>query len=444
MPDDASILAERARMVDMLLEPKAEYPDVDYKRTVSWTEKAARVELIKDLIGCANAPKGGWIVLGVAEQDGAYSRVGVDAAVVATLESTKLSQAVNEYVDPPVVLDVFTPKRDVDGQERTFVVIYVHPFRRFPHIVKKDSSAFSRGALLVRNANKASAPIQTFEDMRELIERSVFARRDELLAGIQHVLQGARPTPEETVEIEPYWRSIGEDADLVRADERWDDQKLYYSFAAFPYESPKTRVALADLETTRAAARLGGGEYAYSFPLGVQQDIKHLDRRILQRAALFGALGGGMTQANWDSLWTHGLAFGMILSREDFFPEFAGRFSPVIQAQHVWLTLRYLARLYAEMKVGDRILIRFVFRRTGGRQLAGEKMLTFLSGACEAPSIELDPLVVATQELASDTRGLAIRVMRDVLYHFGVRDRSYAERFVAEAEKFEQRYVHAT
>jgi vacuolar-type H+-ATPase subunit F/Vma7 len=179
--------------LEQLIKLGKETKNLDYKGPCGWDEgnKQACCEIVKDILALANSG-GGHIVVGVKEEPIGFSLVGLTAEMVATFETTRLNNFLQNYADPPINCTVV--KKTVD--QKLFVVIEVPSFRETPHICQKD---FPRGlqapTVYVRTDNNESAPIRSSADCRAVIERAVRGQGDRLLESMRAILTGPDQRP---------------------------------------------------------------------------------------------------------------------------------------------------------------------------------------------------------------------------------------------------------
>lgn len=168
--------------------------DIDYKRDMPW-DKVTKFGIIKDVLSFANYG-GGYIVLGVAERDDGlgFHHTGVSADNQNSWEVTAVAQAVNEYAEPPVDVDV-VPITDKD--DNLFVLLVIPSHGTTPHVCKKDlhdasgrTHLLRKCAIYHRSKNKSCEEISSAEDFRALILRCILNERTELLRVFEQVLTG--------------------------------------------------------------------------------------------------------------------------------------------------------------------------------------------------------------------------------------------------------------
>lgn len=162
-----------------------ESKDLDCKGPISWdqNDKAACCELVKDILAMANT-NGGYIVIGVEENDQGFNPVGLSQEQIASFETTCLNQFVQRYTDPPINCRLVKH----DGK---FVVIEVPVFAETPHICVRDfPNVLSAPTLYIRTDNNASAPLSSSADYRRLLAQAVRNSHDQLMEKLDTLLKG--------------------------------------------------------------------------------------------------------------------------------------------------------------------------------------------------------------------------------------------------------------
>jgi schlafen family protein len=176
-----------------------ESKDIDYKGPMAWDERGNKrgcCELVKDILALGNIG-GGYLVIGVAERDDGFDWVGLTRAELATFDTTRVNQFLQNYADPPVNCKIVK----VPVEENTYVVIEVPGFLDTPHICQKDyPGVLSTPALYVRTDNNESAQLKSSSDFRNLVEQAIRRRQDTLLQSFRAILKGT-PSPETEAEV---------------------------------------------------------------------------------------------------------------------------------------------------------------------------------------------------------------------------------------------------
>lgn len=152
----------------------AELRAVEYKRELDWGSADHRVKLTRTAMALSNLQDGGYIVIGVAEKPkGTFTSVGLSEEAVAALNPDDISEFVNKYADPPVLLEV----RSGEVDRKRFCIVSVRPFVEVPTVCKQTGGASGElrsGAVYVRSIRKReTALVSSQDEMRELIDRAV-------------------------------------------------------------------------------------------------------------------------------------------------------------------------------------------------------------------------------------------------------------------------------
>lgn len=153
------------RELETLIEGQKEHPGLDFKASSPFDVK----KLAKDILAMSNLADGGYIVVGLEEDDNTFIRKGVTEADCKTYILDEMRDKLSGYADPMVEFDVHFPK-GLDGL--TYVVIRIYSFKETPTICKKDSSDLKAGTIYYRNTNRRveSAAVSNVNDLRDIIE----------------------------------------------------------------------------------------------------------------------------------------------------------------------------------------------------------------------------------------------------------------------------------
>jgi hypothetical protein len=186
-----------------LLAQKTETRNFDCKTSFNWdtADNDAKCELVKDILALLNTQDGGRIVIGV--RDGDLEPVGMTEADFVSFDTTKVNEFFHRYTDPQSSCEV--QKLTLSGLR--FIVIGVLEFKDIPVICKraanssKDSSKtiLKLGGVYVRTDKATSVLVPTSEEMRDLLNRAILKRGDQLLSQIRTLLTGSPPAKEEDI-----------------------------------------------------------------------------------------------------------------------------------------------------------------------------------------------------------------------------------------------------
>ncbi|MBE9569024.1 MAG: ATP-binding protein, partial [Proteobacteria bacterium] len=80
-----------------------ESKDLDYKGPCQWDEKDKKAccEIVKDILAMANT-LGGYIVIGVKENDKGFECQGLSVEQAKSFETSRLNRFLQNYADPPI------------------------------------------------------------------------------------------------------------------------------------------------------------------------------------------------------------------------------------------------------------------------------------------------------------------------------------------------------
>jgi hypothetical protein len=175
--------------------------NVDYKGAFSWDTATndLKYEIVKDILAFANTRDGGKILIGVEDKTGAIE--GLSKEQSASFDQTRVNDFVQKYTSPLHTSRVH--RRTVNGHR--LVVIDVPEFVEVPILCAKDAHSSSnpgrqilkKAALYKRTDKATSEGIADADEMRELLNRGLLRRQDELLRAIRGII-----LPRETVEVQ--------------------------------------------------------------------------------------------------------------------------------------------------------------------------------------------------------------------------------------------------
>jgi len=151
--------------LEELLEAGSESQKLDFKESCGWDVK----RFAKDLLAFSNLKGGGYIVIGMKEDNEGFKREGVTEEHLASYDRDTMKDQMSAYADPAVD---FIVHKISDRTGVKFAVIEIREFIDIPIICKKDGADLTRATIYYRNIDKKpeSAPISNSYDLRNLIE----------------------------------------------------------------------------------------------------------------------------------------------------------------------------------------------------------------------------------------------------------------------------------
>jgi len=181
-----------AQDVRELLGVKSESKNLDYKQSMNWATATThqKAAVVKDALSMVNTQDGGKIIFGVRDAD--FEPIGMPDDDLESFDATRFADFLNRYADPSFACGVH--KHTID--DRKFVVIDVPEFTTVPIICKADSNdaqghqVLKRGAMYIRTNRASSESVPDAEAMRELMNRAVVKRGDELLRMVERLIKG--------------------------------------------------------------------------------------------------------------------------------------------------------------------------------------------------------------------------------------------------------------
>ena len=158
------------RSIRDFIEAGKESRQLEYKQSVSWDEASIRMNIIKTILGMANTPDGGTIVIGMERQD---DNLYIPKGTIEDHEKTfqnedNMKDVVSNYADPYIEFDVGI----YEYEEKNFVVFSISEFSELPVICKREyPDILRRGALYIRSKRKPETiEVPSQVEMRELLE----------------------------------------------------------------------------------------------------------------------------------------------------------------------------------------------------------------------------------------------------------------------------------
>jgi hypothetical protein len=197
--------------------------NLDYKGAFSWNEATndEKCEITKDVLAFANCRDGGVILIGVNDESGALEGLTEDQST--SFDQTKFNSFIQKYTDPRHTANVHR----IEIDEKRVVVIDVPEFSELPILCARDANSsvnnrkliLKKAALYKRTDRATSEVIEDAQEMRELLNRGLLRRQDELLRAFKQIIQPGeanRPTEpaaeykSEIQESENYFSGIAE------------------------------------------------------------------------------------------------------------------------------------------------------------------------------------------------------------------------------------------
>ncbi len=166
--------------------------NLDYKGGFCWEEATndEKCEIAKDILAFSNTRDGGVILIGVNDKSGALE--GLTEEQYTSFDQTKCNSFIHKYTDPRHTSKIH---RIVVDQKRV-VAIDIPEFADVPILCARDAHSsvnqskliLRRAALYMRTDKATSEPIDDADAMRELLNRGLMRRTDELLRAIKQIV----------------------------------------------------------------------------------------------------------------------------------------------------------------------------------------------------------------------------------------------------------------
>ena len=155
-----------------------EYRGIEFKGPLPLTDKHFMAKVIRGMLGMANRRDGGYVVIGVNDDNGILTPVGLEPGILETWKYDDVASAIAPYTTPVLSFDIEVH----EYKEQFFVVIIVAEFedapilcaRDYPSPNKETPPVLRKGACYVRSKHKPeTSEIPTQEDMRALLDLAI-------------------------------------------------------------------------------------------------------------------------------------------------------------------------------------------------------------------------------------------------------------------------------
>jgi hypothetical protein len=400
--------------------------NLDFKGAFSWATATTeeKCEIVKDVLAFANTRDGGVILVGVNDKTGAIE--GLTDDQFASFDQTKFNEFVHKYIDPRHTCGVCRLVLDT----HKVVAIEVPEFGDVPVLCKssiqnslKPTQLILRQAGLYKRTDKATSElIDDADEMRELINRGLLRRQDELLRAFKQIL-----LPQESLTSSAPGVEFREEINAGRKYfDELEDGKLMQSGHWFLLIRPemyiRDRIAtLLDLQrrVQTSAVSLRG----WSFPIAGRTGnatwsnfnggSQSFYNSFVSVAEAFRAYQSGLI------LWCSGIA-------EDFWPAYHDKnvisFIGVIYSVTEWILFatRYFE---ATLSPDESVRLEIVLSGALNRRLISTDPRAIFHWVFQAnvPSIQVGE-TIAISELRTDAEAIARRIVRKIFELFNWND----------------------
>jgi hypothetical protein len=173
-----------------LLQFPSERPNVEYKSWLDVTQNSGKAILAKAAIALANHG-GGIIVLGMREDrnEGAALRSLARPPALGRYSQDDINAAIARYSDPAFHCDLMFESHPATGHEHAFVI--VPGGMTVPVMCRRTCEGIiNQHRCYIRKPGARSEEPFTAEEWREVFERCIQARRENMLDAIRRIVQG--------------------------------------------------------------------------------------------------------------------------------------------------------------------------------------------------------------------------------------------------------------
>ena len=154
-----------------ILEFGQETAGIEFKGPAPLTNRRVATQVVKAMLGMANARAGGAVIIGVEADRNTFNPVGITDDDLGTWVYDNLADRTAVYADPSIAFELEV--KEYNGA--SYVVITVEEFSDIPVLCKKDYPDVLRaGACYVRTRRKPeTTEIPTQTEMRDLLDLAI-------------------------------------------------------------------------------------------------------------------------------------------------------------------------------------------------------------------------------------------------------------------------------
>ena len=149
-----------------------ELRSLEYKQSMNWDQNNTKTKVIKSILAMSNIKDGGYLVLGVGEDNGKWVPNGMSQEDYNSFTYDDVAGEVSRCADPFVEFGI---EKVLDDDKR-FIVFSISEFHEIPVICKGGGpgNVLSVGLPYIRTRRiQESAPVSSAEEMREIVSLSI-------------------------------------------------------------------------------------------------------------------------------------------------------------------------------------------------------------------------------------------------------------------------------
>lgn len=145
--------------------------NLEYKRSISWNDSLTKLRIAKSILAMSNIRDGGYIIIGIEEEDGHFIPTGMNEDDLVTFNSDDIADFVSTCADPYVRFSL----HNIEFEDKKFLVLQVEEFEKIPVICKKDyGNILHKGVIYTRSRRKPeSIAIPSQNEMREILDIAI-------------------------------------------------------------------------------------------------------------------------------------------------------------------------------------------------------------------------------------------------------------------------------
>jgi predicted HTH transcriptional regulator len=159
-----------------IVEMAHESRNIEFKSSFSWIDENSRwlrERVIKTILGMANTPDGGYIILGIDEENGNPVFSGTVDDHITTFTFDAITGTLSRFASTTINIEVYVS----EYSEKKYIILRVDEFETFPIICKnsgQETGVLEQGCIYCRAKNGPPCTIPVTEiEMQEIIELAV-------------------------------------------------------------------------------------------------------------------------------------------------------------------------------------------------------------------------------------------------------------------------------
>lgn len=386
-----------------IIELSSEERNIEFKSSYNWSDKNDKNKIVKAILGLSNLRDGGYLILGVDENHGEFTPIGLTKEIYDQYDRDQILEYVNTYADPYVELDLFK----FEHKSMFFVAIKVKEFSEIPTVCKKDGNKLEAGRIYVRSSRKpetTSALSQT--EMREILDVAIEK-------GIRHFHERISNAKLSVATIDHYNEEVANAVPILSEIL----ESGYFSLIVTPKDYDPNR--LIDHSAIRSVIISNQVKFSgWSYPIYKDDIVSNEPNKV--KISLVSPFYNEEFHIFKDGLFVHNMGYKNAWNSKD---------KNILEVEStvrlVTRFVEYFARLSSAGIYNGELSIKFNLNHTLNRELVFANPGRSLSFPAVCTATEL-PISIETDvtELTSNSIGVTVRILKELFEMFNWNDPS--------------------